>query len=694
MQNAGNTFDVYLAGSFDLEQVEAPKTFRELAEKLRDYWAIPSGDFSHPVMKFLVALHAKSPLRFEPGAIRQRNIRAFYFAYSLLTGELRTSVIQDELQRAGGQEAFVLMDDPDLSIEWSDNCDSIILRSKDRLLSIGVIPGNDLQVQFEQNMVPCSLSADEIAMMEKEYSGRVQVMDNALGRINEVFVFYNRHLPYKTLLSICRSLDARITVVTVPQSRLMHCVDSYLESLKKGECDQSLLQCIRDQQLHQKSRLKNTIELMCEEDCANLLIKNKIEYIKKWKELRDKIVLEEADDHEQNTRKQLKSDGIDHQKVTIITSKNLESRWARDYFLLGYSHTGQALFLESSVQLLKRNRALAEELVSTPELRRKWTSQDIHLPFEGGDIRAVGPYMFMGENTFERGIDEVQSIIGLHKKVRIGSTSATSAERTETALLLKKEYEALSGREFVLVGEGDTIPQAMLHIDMFLTFLPNPGKKPVIIVADMSETATLLNGLSVEETAQIERSMLSASLTSDELNNSSSFWLYRGLFLRHDLIQILMHGGLQRYVTVFNKSGYRIELQQRLDAAAVWFKERGYRVLRAPCAAPPVCYMNYWSQRNGVAILETIQDNAYRVYNNVLVEMYIDTNSVLHRMVYMPHYGFIPLEKRLVEIYNSLGYKVVFVPYMWEPAFGNGGLECLTTEVRGHFNDKKPRFPN
>lgn len=689
MQVSGDTIDIYPAGSYDLQRVEAPKTFRELADRLEKDWSVPSQDFSHPVMKFLVALHAKSPLRFEDGVIRKRNLRSYLLAYSFLTGDLRTSAILDDLRKNLGSEFSSYIDDPDLIIEWSDNSDSLILRSNKKLHTIPVVPGENQFNQYNQKVKPVAFTSEEINFLEKEYGGIVHLMDNALGKIREVFIFYNRHLPYKTLLSICRALDAHITLVTIPQSRLMHYVDEHIQTLEQGTWEKSFLESILETQSNRASRFKNQIEFMCKEDGLARMKENRDAYIDRWKKLQENIFREEAGSHEQTLRKQLHSDGIDLQKVTIISSLHLETKWARDYFLLGFTHARKPLFLESSVQLITKNKALARELARAPQLKRTWGIQDIHLPFEGGDMRAVGQFLFMGENTFEQGIDEIQHIIGSNGKVRTGSNLLTSTDRTEIALFLKKEYEALSGREFILVGEGDAIPQSTMHLDMFLTFLPNPGKKPTVVVADMNETITLLNGLSDEETAQIECSMLRTSLNPDELNRSSSFWLYRGLFMRYDLIQILLHGGLSRYITTFQKSTYRIELQQRLDAVAEWFNQRGYSVARAPSAAPPLVYMNYWSQRNGIAILGTLQDNAYRVYNNVLVEMYIDNKENLHRTVYLPQYGITPVEKRLVEIYNDLGYRVVFVPFMWEPAYGRGALDCLTSEIRGPFKEKE-----
>lgn len=689
LKTLGNTFDVYTAGDFKLQQVEAPKTFRELASRLKKDWAVPNEDFSHPFMKFLVALHAKSPLCFDEGAIRQRNLKSYFLAYSLLTGELRTSHIQNHLKKNLGEEFSPYMDDPDLKIEWSDDCRSLILQVKGKQKTIAVVPRESQQPQFNQKVKPVAFTSEEIKSMEREHSGSVQLMDNALGKIHEVFVFYNQYLPYKTLLSICRTLDARVHIVTLPQSQLMHYVDMYIQTLEKGKCEKSFLESILKQQSYLSSRFKSQIESMCKEDCAKLMEENRSSYLARWKELREEIFREEANTHEQNLRKRLQSDRIDIQRVSIITSQHLECQWARDYFFLGFANDRKPLFLESSIQLIKRNKTLAKELARAPELKRKWGIQDIHLPFEGGDIRAVGQSMFMGENTFERGIDEIQRIVGSHGKIRIGSNSVVSTDRTDIALLLKKEYEALFGRKFILVGEGDKIPQSMMHIDMFLTFLPNPGKKPTVVVADMNETLTLLNGLSDEEIAQIERSMLRASLRPDELNRSSPFWLYRGLFMRHDLIQILLHGGLPRYITAYQKSEKRIELQQQLDAVAAWFKERGFSVVRAPTAVIPLCYINFWSQGNGIAILGTLQDNAYRVYNNALVEVYSDKADKLHRTIYLPQYGITPLEKKLIEIYNGLGYLVVFVPFMWEPAYGRGALDCLATEIRGPFKEGK-----
>ncbi|MCP4603707.1 MAG: hypothetical protein GY847_24850 [Proteobacteria bacterium] len=686
LKTFGNTFDVYKAGALDLQQVQAPETFRELAGRLGNDWAIPTWDFSHPVMKFLVTLHKKSPLRFMEGAIRQRNIKSYSLAYSLLTGELRTSPILEHLKINLGEDFSSYMDDPDLNIEWSGNSRSLILKTKIKHKTIIIVPKQN-QPQYTQKIKPVPFTSEEIKAMEREYSGSVQLMDNALGKIQEIFIFYNRHLPYKTLVSICRSLGAHVNIVTLPQSRLMHFVDSHIEALKKGRLEKQFPESILSQQSHRSSKYMIQIESMCKENGAKYMRENPVAYINNWKELRNKIFLEEAKNHELTLKRQLKSDGIDLQRITIITTKHLESKWARDYFLLGFTNNRKPVFLNSSIQLIKRNREIAEVLTQAPQLNGKWSILDIHIPFEGGDIRAVGQSVFGGENTFEQSINEIQRFIRSSGKTRVGSHSLISTDRNQIGLTLKKEYEALFGREFILVGEGDNAPQSMMHIDMFLTFLPNPGKKPTVVVADMNETLTLLNGLSDEETAQIERSMLRASLHPGELNHASLFWLYRGLFMRHDLIQIMLHGGLPSYIASYQKSNKRKELQQQLDAVATWFEQRGFVVVRAPTAAPPLCYINFWSQLNGIAILGTIQDNAFRVYNNVLVEMYVDKKDRLHRTIYMPQFGISPLEKRLVEIYNTLGYRVVFVPFMWETAYGRGALDCLTSEVRGRFKE-------
>jgi hypothetical protein len=122
-----------------------------------------------------------------------------------------------------------------------------------------------------------------------------------------------------------------------------------------------------------------------------------------------------------------------------------------------------------------------------------------------------------------------------------------------------------------------------------------------------------------------------------------------------------------------------------LDAVAKWFEKEGYPVVRAPTGAVALGYCSYWYQRDTVAYLRTLRDPAQRAYNNVLVETYMDSADRVHRTVYMPRYGITPVENRLVEIYNRLGYRIVFIPYMWEPAWGRGAVDCLTSEVRGPF---------
>jgi hypothetical protein len=687
MQSSGNRIMVFPAGSYDLQQVDAPATFGELALRLQNGWTVPSQDFSHPVMQFLVALHKKSPLRFNDSVILHHNLKSYFLAYSFITRECNTESILNNLKKNLQSGFSYYLNDPDLSITWSGSLRTLILSSKNKQKIIIVKPLKSGPLYREQKIKQVTFTSDEIKLLRKEFRGSAQLMDNALGKIREFFVFYNRHLPYKTLLSICRAIDARINIITLPQSMLIHYIDSYIQSITEGNYDRSYLENIIETKSHSTSRYKDRIETLCREDSAVRLHEDSIVYVNRLKKLREDIFGEEIEPHQKNLSRQLRSDGIAPDKFIIIPSQNLETRWARDYFLVGLTKKQKPLLLESSIQIIRKNKILAEELSRSPALKNTWEIQDIHLPFEGGDIRAVGQYLFMGENTFEAGIEEILRIIRSTGKARIGSDSGISTDRTSIALLLKKEYESLSGREFVLVGEGDNIPQAMMHIDMFLTFLPNPGKKPTVVVADIREALTLLQGLSKKDFFPIESAMLRASLDPVELGQSSRFWLYRGIFMRHDLFQIMEHGGLHRYLSTLQQSAYRIELQQRLDAIAAWFTQRGYPVVRAPSAAPPLCYMNYWSRHNGVAILETIQDNAQRVYNNVLVEMYIDNKDTLHRTVYMPCYGIVPVEKRLVEIYNDLGYRVVFVPYMWEPAYGRGALDCLTSEIRRAFKE-------
>ncbi|MBN1982394.1 MAG: hypothetical protein JW795_12750 [Chitinivibrionales bacterium] len=691
MEMSGKRIAIYKAGTDTLQEVTAPETFRELAVKLQKEWTIPSDDFSHPVMQFLVALHKITPLRFREGAIRNHNVNSFLFAYSFLTGELRTSVLLDTLKAYLGGEFSSFMDDPDCDLTWSDDCRSLVLQAKKNQKKIAVVPREDQIQCFSQNqkVKPIVFTPDELHMMEKEYSGRVHLTDNSLGRITDVFLFHNHYLPYKTLLSTWRCLDASITIVTHPQSQLMYYVDRCVQMVEQGRPDSDFMKRILGQQSHLASRYKEAFESLCKEDAIRQMQENKTLYICRWKELQDKIFLDEVKNHEENLRNRLVSDGIDVRRLTIITSKQLEIHWARDYFLLGSTGKRKPLFLESALPLDVRNKNLAKELVQHPALKNRWKIRDIGLPFEGGDIRAVGQFLFIGENTFTNGIRKIQRHIESHGAIRIGVKLCTSKELNVIDTLVRNEYKELFGREFVLVGEGDNFPQASVHIDMFLTFLPNPGDKPTVVVADINESISLMQNLSAEESAQVERSMLRASLTPQELNRSSPFWLYRGLFMHHDFIEILMHGGLPRYITTYKKSQKAEELRQRLDAAALWFQERGYSVVRAPSAVLQLGYINYWSQRNGIAILQTLKDNAQRVYNNVLVEVYIDSAQVLHRTIYMPYYGIIPLEKRLIDIYNNLGYRVVFVPYMWEPAFGGGAFNCLTTEIRGRFLEPK-----
>ncbi len=68
--------------------------------------------------------------------------------------------------------------------------------------------------------------------------------------------------------------------------------------------------------------------------------------------------------------------------------------------------------------------------------------------------------------------------------------------------------------------------------------------------------------------------------------------------------------------------------------------------------------------------------------NNSMIETYVDENGVLQKIVYMATFGISPVEKRVIEKYNQLGYRVIPVDSLLPSAKKQGVLNCVTSEYR------------
>jgi hypothetical protein len=453
----------------------------------------------------------------------------------------------------------------------------------------------------------------------------------------------------------------------------------------------------------------------------------------------------------------LKENGVEdpEQKIRFVESQRSQAGWARDYFLQAQDpETGEEIFIETPHVV--RNMGLSHDMADTLDNERIINT---NLYFEGGDFRAVGPYLFMGEATFDKAIshmkqslytikfispttDEIVSLSGINMyqlvdearekyieelgpelveymggedKVReqidesfyeearesekpiyvIGEQqfdqSAISEE--EATNILRQEYESFFGRELMVVGEGDEEEQAIFHIDMFATFLPSPPDKPVVLVADQSMAAEILSGLSQQELEEIEKSMLRSQFggapTSEDLvaqmgeSRSGSFLggPGKGLSLKQDIA-----GQLHGYTEQLTSQTKQVELQQRMDGVAEWFEEQGFEVQRIPSAVSYYDGSQLYELEQNESL--SVGEKTHRNYNNVLLEVYTESGQLV-KNAYMPTFGMAPLEAKAVEIYNQNGYTVIPVSRMIDAARAEGVLNCIVSENRSGFVQRR-----
>ena len=362
-------------------------------------------------------------------------------------------------------------------------------------------------------------------------------------------------------------------------------------------------------------------------------------------------------------KSQLKKEGVKStENIEFRFSDDRLDRWSRDNFLSVYDFKeGKKVFLRSASAKAEFKGKFTEDIVSQDSTRR--SKQEIApFYFEGGDIRAIGPYLFVGEETFEKAAKDEQlrnkelpELIptavadngpDINPELSARKKSKPSAEELLAQKKLKKELEQSFGRKVIVVGEMDEYAQAVFHLDMFVTFLPNADGKPTVVIGDMEQSKNILKNTPAETLDQTSRNVLSSQiLVGMETTLSRPF---------SDIIKEL-------------ENNFHLKvLQKRMDAAAEWFIKNGFDVVRMPT-------------------LFTYNDQMHRAYNNALVETYMNEKGTLERKIYLPTFGVSPVEAEIVKKYNELGYEVTPVPGLAKAATLRGSLNCLTSERRKPF---------
>lgn len=517
------------------------------------------------------------------------NSRKVTSLYCLLT---KTSNAEDALgtiRKRLGNRANDFLLDRDLEVDWSQDRSRLILKSKGKTVEIKLEEREEeTDIFSHQNVAQRPATKEEREAFAKRFSGEVELVDSTLGKISELTVI-PQDMSRSELISIIRQFEGKkINIVSRPKEK---------------------------------------------------------------KTLRIGTVTQSQEEYEAEVIDFLEKAGIKNPKkrINFVYSGAASEQWARDYFLQAKDpKTGNRIFLESPQQhaVWKRNVKMSRAFANDPEMKREKTEyREFNLYFEGGDMRAVGSQLFIGEESFEKGIAQAKeparfkitlslpgieeiSIEGsneweLKREVvdklkkhfsslkssfeydhefedhleqmikdkgtteefyQIGSREITGEMPSDQEIrrILKEEYEKYFGRELVVVGEGDTEKQAIFHIDMFITFLPNPKGKPTVVIADTTETLDILSSLSPEELDRIEKRMTQSQIKAAHLETDYSS--KEDELRQSDLLLSDIYGGIHSYIEEL-RSGRKLKgLQRRLDATAKWFTDRGYEVSRIPTA--------------------------------------------------------------------------------------------------------------
>ena len=432
---------------------------------------------------------------------------------------------------------------------------------------------------------------------------------------------------------------------------------------------------------------------------------------------------------------------FDEQNISFQQATAVQTPWMRDSMLRGKNpRTGKDAIFDHhhnqapnwTFRAIKRpnDADLSRELAT---LLPETEFHEISPYFEGGDMRAVGPYIFIGKNTFERAKDsfdlfegsyfvlpdgevrgvgdrpreEMQRELGEgavfheapeegtdHWVIQIGEKyyDQSAISKEEIGEKIKAEYQRLFGREVMIVGEGIPKKQPAGHIDMFITFLPNKDGKPTVVVGDAGLTKKMLNGMDKddlsEETAegsdlidrqfkQLEGIPTSESFTDEQKKNTGSEYVLNNLaMVNAERYRDILNGKIDPerhadYYTAWHKKVEKFEAG--LNAHAEWFKQRGFEVERIPIVPQPRADQGKLEAYKAAISINT--------FNNGLVEAYVDEENRLQKSFAMPSYGFRKLEHAAAEVFRKHGYKVKKSPLVHYP-YNKGAWNCSTQEKR------------
>ncbi len=607
------------------------------------------------------------------------NTKLLTSAYCLLTKTTDAKAAWEVIQLAAGDSCATLLQTRDISVDWDEQHTHMIITSKEEeTVSVPLHHFEGKQEEIEQNVPLTTLNPKQLKQWSKQYKGDVELMDNAIGKISDLTIGVN-NIPPDSLRILMDSFDDSVTFNLI------------------------------------KDRKQNTKDIQ-------------------------KTV--------SNTRAGIRSAIGD--RVHIANPKNA-SQWVRDFFLQGRDPKTQ----KPIVLLPNETNRIHTKQITTDDFGSRDsdpTTKIIPFMIDGGDMRTVGPYLFVGESYIENALmrynhsftfpngktvtktsryekdngiisdflfelkkqeetnpdeewkdkkDRVRAAVHTESfyQIKDEQISTETITKEQAVNLLTKEMKSYFGREVFVVGHGDEAEQAIFHLDMFTTYLPNADGKPTVVIGDVKRTRELLSSLTPQQMDVLEKQNMiqnvdphsfkkirekEEKMLAEEPDFPVNLYgknIRDNRHIIHDIDQ-----GTQGYIEDLKTGKKYQKLEQELDAAAKWFIDRGFPVERSPIE------IEFNTRRevlvpneDDVSIPRHRIDTAWATSNNALVEVYVDDDGKLHKIVRIPTFNRDVISNDIIAMYNRLGYTVIPIPGLKNVSQSKGVLNCLTSEYRTPF---------
>jgi len=305
--------------------------------------------------------------------------------------------------------------------------------------------------------------------------------------------------------------------------------------------------------------------------------------------------------------------------------------WPQDPFLVIACRDGRRVLLASREFDRVDDRLIPERLARHLRIAHRRSK----LSFEGGNIVSGSRHVFIGANTIRY--------------------NAWKLRKTDAEIV--RELQRELGRPVLVIGP---LPQPVDHIDMMMTALGGGD----VAVADARWGARL---------ARKELRRDAGSVRAFERRCEEYYFGDPRIRSLRDV-----KGGLIKPPKVMGDTARAVKdseaIAAKLDGIAEELGRWGYRVHRFP-----FLIRSSRPDAKGLGRKPAAKPKAPEpeptypclTYNNVLIE-----GDSARRTVYLPQYGFAPLDMAAKNAWRKLGFRVVTVPGFTTSAMYGGSLRC------------------